>query len=260
MSLFYDIEKTIERGFRKWTERMFGPAEADDLISLHRALLEEIETHVETVARGERVFPYARLVVTLVAADAGRRAVLESAFGERLSADVTEALTSAGCELPKGFAVEVHTADSGERAFRIDYSTRPAEPAAAETAPAPVTAPGRVVVTKGRTDQPEYTLEKARTNLGRLAELTDADQRITRRNDIIFEEGGDDANGTVSRRHAHIKREGSDYRICDDGSEFGTRVFRDGRSIDVPAGNRRGEKLRPGDEIYLGRACLRFER
>ena len=27
----------------------------------------------------------------------------------------------------------------------------------------------------------------------------------------------------------------------------------------MPAGNRRGEKLRPGDEIYLGRACLRFE-
>ena len=47
-----------------------------------------------------------------------------------------------------------------------------------------------------------------------------------------------------------------DYRLCDDGSEFGTRVFRDGRSIEVPAGDRRGEKLRPGDEIYLGRACL----
>ena len=27
-----------------------------------------------------------------------------------------------------------------------------------------------------------------------------------------------------------------------------------------PPGNRRGEKLRPGDEIYFGRACLRFER
>jgi ribosome-associated protein YbcJ (S4-like RNA binding protein) len=27
----------------------------------------------------------------------------------------------------------------------------------------------------------------------------------------------------------------------------------------VPKSNRRGEKLRPGDEIYLGRACLRFE-
>ena len=50
-----------------------------------------------------------------------------------------------------------------------------------------------------------------------------------------------------------------EYRLCDDGSEFGTRVFRDGRSIECPSGNRRGEKLRSGDEIYLGRACLRFE-
>lgn len=261
MSLFSEIEKSIERGFRKWTERMFGPAEADDLISLHRAILEEVDSHVEIVARGRRVFPYARLIVTLVAADAGRRAVLQSAFGERLATDLTDALTGAGCELPKGFGVELRTAEAGERPFTIEYSTAAAEPAAApEPVAAPtVTGPARLIVTKGKTDRQEYTLEKARVNLGRLAELMDADQRMTRRNDIVFEEGGDEANGTVSRRHAHIKREGADYRICDDGSEFGTRVFRDGRSIDVPAGNRRGEKLRPGDEIYLGRACLRFE-
>jgi pSer/pThr/pTyr-binding forkhead associated (FHA) protein len=97
-------------------------------------------------------------------------------------------------------------------------------------------------------------------NIGRMAELTDAEQRVVRRNDVVFDEGADEANATVSRKHAHIKREASDYRICDDGSEYGTRLFREGRSIDVPAGNRKGEKLRPGDEIYLGRACLRFER
>jgi len=112
---------------------------------------------------------------------------------------------------------------------------------------------------KGKTAQSEYALEKARTNLGRMEELMDADQRVLRRNDIVFEEGADEATGTVSRKHAHIRREAGEYRICDDGSEFGTRVFRDGRSIEVPAGNRRGEKLRGGDEIYLGRACLRFE-
>jgi hypothetical protein len=260
MSLFSEIEKTIERGFRKWTERMFGPAEADDMISLHRAILEDIESHVETVARGRRIFPYARLTVTLAAADPGRRAVLESAFGERLGADIAEALTGAGCELPKGLGVEVKTAEAGESGFTVEYSAHPAaaaQPAAAPPAPA---AAARLIVTKGRTDQTEYALENARTNLGRLAELTDADHRVTRRNDVVFEEGSDEANGTVSRRHAHIMREGPDYRICDDGSEFGTRVFRDGRSIDVPAGNRRGEKLHPGDEIYLGRACLRFER
>jgi hypothetical protein len=62
------------------------------------------------------------------------------------------------------------------------------------------------------------------------------------------------------KEHAHIRLDDGEYRICDDASEFGTRIFRDERSIDVPSGNRRGERLRPGDEIYLGRACLRFER
>ena len=66
------------------------------------------------------------------------------------------------------------------------------------------------------------------------------------------------SNATVSRRHVHIRLEEGDYRVCDDESEFGTRVFRDGRPIEVPAGNRRGEKLRSGDDIYLGRACLKF--
>jgi pSer/pThr/pTyr-binding forkhead associated (FHA) protein len=117
-----------------------------------------------------------------------------------------------------------------------------------------------VVVVRGKAEHAEYVLDRARTNIGRMRELTDADQRVTRRNDIVFEDGADDANGTVSRRHAHIRLEDGEYRVCDDGSEFGTRVFRDGRSIEAPAGNRRGERLRAGDEIYVGRACLRFER
>jgi len=119
---------------------------------------------------------------------------------------------------------------------------------------------GKLVVLKGKTARAEYTIEKAHTNLGRTAELTDTDHRVVRRNDIVFEEGGDEANATVSRRHAHIRMEDGEYRLCDDESQFGTRVLRDGRAIDVPAGNRRGERLRPGDEIFLGRACLRFER
>jgi pSer/pThr/pTyr-binding forkhead associated (FHA) protein len=116
-----------------------------------------------------------------------------------------------------------------------------------------------VIVVKGKTGSTEYALERPRTNIGRLPELTDADHRVVRRNDVVFEEGADEANATVSRKHAHIRLDSGDYRLCDDGSEFGTRIFRDGRSIEVPAGDRRGEKLRPGDEIYLGRACLRFE-
>ena len=259
MSLFSEIEKTIERGFRRWTERMFGPADSNELLLVHRAILEEIESKVQIVARGRRVFPFAHVVVTLVAAEADRRAMLQAAFGERLGEDVRETMEGSSCELPRGFSVEVRTAEAGLRTFEIEYHVPAAM--AVETAPAPAAAaPGRLVVIKGKAERDTYSLEHARTNIGRMPELTDADHRVVRRNDVVFAEGADEANATVSRKHAHVRQDGADYRLCDDGSEFGTRVFREGRSIEVPAGDRRGEKLRDGDEIYLGRACLRFER
>jgi hypothetical protein len=258
MSLFSEIEKTIERGFHRFAERMFGPAESSELLLLHRAILEEVEGKVQVVARGLRVFPFASVVVTLVAAEEERRTILQAAFGERLGEDIRAGLSGSECEVPRGFSVEVRTAEAGLRAFEIAYSAEPVNVEAPALAAPPAT--GRVIVVKGKTASPEYSLERARTNIGRLAELTDADHRVVRRNDVVFEEGADEANATVSRKHAHIRLEAGDYRLCDDASEFGTRVFRDGRSIEVLAGDRRGEKLRSGDEIYLGRACLRFER
>ncbi len=251
MRLFSEIEKTIERGFRRWTERVFGAAQSDELLLVHRAILEEIETKVQTASRGKRIFPYSLVTVTLTSADAGRRALYEEAFGAeaRLENDVRQALESAGCQLSRAFSVDVKTAESGDHAFEIRYGSAP---------PAPP-APASLVVVKGKAESETYPISKPRTNIGRLAELTDAESRVVRRNDIVFLEGGDEANSTVSRKHAHIQFAAGEYRIADDGSEFGTRVFRDGRSIDVPAGNRRGEKLRSGDEIYLGRACLRFQ-
>jgi hypothetical protein len=263
MSLFTDIEKSIERGFRRWTERVFGAVQSDELLLVHRGILEEIERKVQIVARGKRVFPYSRLVVTLVSADPDRRAVYQAAFAEggRLESEIREMLEGVGCELARGLTVDVHTAETGDKPFAIEYSVAPLP--AETTAPPreePGAGPARLVVVRGKAASSEYVLEKPRTNIGRMAELTDSEEHIVRRNDIVFEESGDDANATVSRRHAHIRFEGGEYRICDDESEFGTRVFRDGRPIEVPPGNRRGEKLRPGDEIYLGRACVRFER
>jgi hypothetical protein len=256
VNLFSGIEKTIERGFRKWTDRMLGPADSDEVLIVHRGILEAIEGKVQTVARGKRVFPYSRVTVTLVSPDADRRALYQTAFGEggRLEADMREAFDAVDCEVPRGFHVDVKTAETGEKKFEIEYALEPAKAATEE--PHGV---ARLVVVKGKTAHEEYVLEKARINIGRIAELTDSEQRVVRRNDVVFEEG-DEANSTVSRRHAHIKLDGGEYRICDDESEFGTRVFRDGRAIEVPAGNRRGERLRAGDEIYLGRACLRFDR
>src|SRR5690606_18918397 len=96
--------------------------------------------------------------------------------------------------------------------------------------------------------------------IGRLRELVDSSRRVVRRNDIVFADGADEANSSVSRGHAHIIFDPGeqDYRIFDDNSEYGTTVFRDGRSLTAPTGPP-GERLKPGDEIYLGAVCMRFE-
>jgi hypothetical protein len=270
MSFFSEVEKTIERAFRKWTERAFGAAQSDELLLVHRAILEEIEGKIQTIQRGQRLFPYNYLRVRLASPEPERRALFQAAFaqGRRLENDIRESLQGAACTLPAGFAVDVETAEEGPKGFEIVYSIRevPSVSASApapapEPAPAPALVPGRLIVVRGKAAHESYMIEKTRTNIGRMQELTDSQQRIVRRNDIVFEEGGDDANATVSRAHAHIRfdRPSGQYRICDDESEYGTRIFREGRSIEVPAGNRRGERLCAGDEIYVGRACLRFE-
>jgi hypothetical protein len=254
MSLFTDIEKSIDRAFRSWTQRAFGAERADDLVILHRAILEEIESKVQVLARGQRVFPFPQVTVTIVGDTPRRREVLQAAFGTRLQEDIQSVLRGARCEIPRGFSVALEVVEVGLQRVEIRYG---AEPAPREE---PATGPGRLIVVKGKAECAEYTLDKKRTNLGRLTELTDSSHRVVRRNNVVFEDGVDEISATVSRKHAHIVCENGEYRLCDDRSEYGTSVFRDGRSIELLKGDRRGEKLRAGDEIYLGRACLRFER
>lgn len=260
MSFFSDVEKIIEREFRKWTQKVFGAAESDELLVVHRAILDDVESKVQTARRGKQIFPYNRLLIRLACPDSARRAVFQAAFvkGGRLENDIRECLAGAGCEFPAGFSAAIEIAAAGPKPFEILYEMRETPPqSAAESLPSSA----RLVIVRGKANRESFALGKARTNIGRLAELTDYRQQVIRRNDVVFEEGADEANATVSRGHAHIAFDPANgaYRVCDEASEYGTRVFRDGRSIEVPRGSSRGERLRPGDEIYLGRACLRFE-
>jgi hypothetical protein len=256
VSFFSEVEKAVEREFRRWTAKAFGPAESDELLIVHRRILEEVEGKIQTMPRGKRIFAYNHLLVRLVSPDAARRAMFQAAFAgqdRRLEQDVRECLEGARCDVPGGFAVEIETVEEGAKGFEILYDNT--------AAPARLAPQARLVVVRGKANQDAFPLAGERTNIGRKKELTDSVERVIRRNDVVFEEGADEANVTVSRGHAHVRldRETSEYRICDDASEYGTRIFRAGRSIEVPPGRTRGERLRPGDEIYLGRACLRFE-
>src|SRR5262249_35241982 len=152
MKLFSEIEKTIERGFRKWTGRMFGEAQADELLLVHRAILEHVESKVQVLGRGKCIFPFSRVRVTLNSPDAERRTLYQAAFGEehRLESEIREALEHAGCEIPRVFSVEVATAETEGPPFEIEYGTAPAPPTGAVSVPASATATDRASRTDDR--------------------------------------------------------------------------------------------------------------
>lgn len=143
--------------------------------------------------------------------------------------------------------------------FQVSF--RRGEPAPVPAADAgPAAGEARVVVLKGSGTRRVFALAADRTNIGRTAEVIDRDSRVVRRNEIVFAEGRDPANETVSRAQAHIRRTpAGEYRLFDDRSAHGTRIFRGGRTIALPSGSPRGVKLQDGDEIYFGQACVRFE-
>src|SRR4030095_15275134 len=116
-----------------------------------------------------------------------------------------------------------------------------------------------LVVSRGHAARRTHALRLRRINLGRLETVVDRTRRTMRRNDVAFLDHEDEISLSVSRAHAHIERgEDGGYRLFDDGSAQGTRVIRDGRSLDVPRGASRGLRLRDGDELELGLARVRF--
>jgi len=115
-------------------------------------------------------------------------------------------------------------------------------------------------VLKGTAGQHVYSFNGPdRLNLGRLDDVFDDEGRVRRRNDVAFHEEGE-VNATVSREQARIvwDDEIKAYRLRAEPGASATRILRDGRSIDVSAQDRRGVRLHSGDEIYLGRACVKF--
>lgn len=104
------------RGFRRFTERAFGIATSGELVLIHRAILRRQAANGHA---GEAMFRYTRVIVTLPSPDPDRRAlyhVPRAAAGEVLQGE--------GCALPRGFAMDIETAQSGE-AFVINYPDRP---------------------------------------------------------------------------------------------------------------------------------------
>jgi hypothetical protein len=240
-------------------------------LEIRRAVLDDVESHVVAVGEGKRIFPHNRLRLHLLTPDPDERVRFEAVVREGwdLKREIAERLAGRGCPVPAGFDVEVAFDEEthprfGERRFYVEYLNQEAAAAPATTSEAGGGAALaarptlELTVLKGTATQRVYEFEAPRVFLGRLEEVVDSDGRVRRRNDIAFLEAGE-INSTVSREHARIAwdAESGGYWLRAEQNASGTRIYRAGRTIDVSSNDRRGVRIQAGDEIYLGRACVK---
>jgi hypothetical protein len=251
----------LDRNLQNYVDVFIQRGLSVEPIDVRKDILRQVAERIATISPGKRRFPFKHLTVELFAADEESQAVLEEAFitGNRLEQDVQEFLHRETGAAPVGLRIKVRVVvqpppEDATGIFSIVFR-REAAPGGDE----PAGAKAQLVIIRGKAARKRYTLDKDRIYIGRVPQAVDDAKRIIRRNDIVFEDSGDKINGTVSRIHAQIRynQETNEYRISDDLSAHGTRVLRDGKTHEVP--QRRGLKLRAGDEIYFGEACARFE-
>jgi hypothetical protein len=252
------VEKLGRAVFESPYTALDGMPEYPELAEIRLALLDEVKSKSHRVS-GRPVFPYNRVCIRLRGVSARQAETLSSGFFAGFcERELRDGLTRARCRFPDDLRVEVETTPELPRAQERWLSVE----AESEKRAAPVRRAGRLIVVRGEANEREMVLSKARTNIGRTAEIYRADGP-SRRNDLAFSEGGE-LSRTVSREHAHImySKTTGDYRLFNDrtsgsGSACGLWIIRDGLSRAVQRDSR-GLKLKHGDEIHLGRAVLRF--
>jgi hypothetical protein len=261
MSRLHDLERRIDEKLRGLL-RSSSPDQRRELLEVHRAVLDDVAAHVDTLPRGKQVFAYTQLDVQILLPDPALQRSYELVFieADTLSRDIRQRLEDQRVELPAHLSVQVELVpelppDVAARGFDVHYGSVPIQQPSQELPEV------RFTVISGSAQQPELLLKKRRINLGRLAEVIDAEQRLTRQNDVAFRDDAPAPNQSVSRAHAHVEfdSENAAFRLYDDRSAHGTTVVRDGTVIPVPPGPSKGVAMRDGDEIVLGQARLRFE-
>jgi hypothetical protein len=243
------------------------PGRAATPLEIGQAVLDDVETRVEPLGRGRRVFPYARVQVRVLSAEESH-APLEAAFAE-FGARVGERLAELRCDVARVPAVELTCLAEAPASWSADqvYDVIYVRDAPADTGRPAAATPGamtppvlRVTVLKGVAVEPAFTFHEATVSIGRTADPTDDLGRV-RRNRIAFADVVDGVTETVGRAHARLRfdAETGDYRLYDEGSSNGTAIVRDGDVVVVPRRDPRGVRVRSGDEIQVGRAVLRLE-
>lgn len=262
--------EALEKKLRGLVDGLFRKGQPPEPLELRRAILDDVADRVEPVGNGMKRFPFNKLLIRLAAPDDERRSVLDVAFVEedRLENDIRERLrfatgeTRASLEVGFDFVKEPDAAWA-ERGFSVVYEkVQPADAPADAPAQAAAQPRAAVVVLTGKAAKKRYAISRKEFHVGRGAEIRRlSDDVIVRHNDLAFFDDDEHLTLKVSRTHADIFFDAAagEFRLRDVNSEYGTYVLRDGASLPVPKGERRGVRLRPGDEIEFGRARVKFE-
>lgn len=272
---------------RRWTKPWPTGTEP---MEIRRAVLDEVESRIVSAGQGKRVFPFNRLKIRLLAPGPREKVELEAVAKDvwDLPGEIRERLSERGCPVPADLDVEVDVTDEGgpefgERRYHIDFErterkapVRPAmpipagagaattslSPAATLAIPSPAAGGDRPIleltVIKGTATRKVYSFPAGRIHVGRMEEIADEEGRVRRRNDVAFL-GEGDVNQTVSREHARFvfDEASGEIRLRAEPGASSTRIFREGKSIDVSGRDPRGVRVQPGDEVYFGRACVK---
>ena len=238
-------------------------ARSREPLEIVHAVVEAAAREVQSSGRGRRVFPFNAVTLTVAAASRDARARLEAVFDADPPLDrrIIQRLRADGCAV-ETLAVSVQFVLRPQKNwpqpdFNVEFIRSPEPPPPAAPTEPPASGRIELTVVNGAAQKRTFSLGGPRIDLGRSVEVRDSHHRLIRTNHIAFAEQPD-VNRSVSRRHAHISYDpGSEqFRLHDDGSEHGTGIVRDGRTVPVPRGAR-GVRLLSGDEIVLGEARLR---
>ena len=262
------ILDVIEKLGRVMFEAPFGAnrlaKDAPEMAEIRLAVLDAAKAKSHRV-NGRHVFPYNFIRIHLLGIPEEQAPVFRSEFlAGYFAEELRGGLARSNFRFPEDLRIEIfpdpRLPAQGEQWLSVETELRQEKPV---ESPARARRAAKLVVTNGKANLPELVLDKTRTNIGRTTEICSAAGPL-RRNDLAFTEENP-INQTVSREHAHIvfSQKSGEYRIFNDrayrgNANCGLWIVRDGLSQPVHRSSR-GVLLRPGDEIHLGTAVLRFQ-
>jgi hypothetical protein len=245
-------------------EDVLGVGSDKTIIAVRKGILDQIESRIVSNTDGKN-FPFGKAFVRLQPQTEAQRNTFEKAFFQQgsLKADILQKLADSRALYPREFetiveirhGAEFYSAKSSPQPLfemdliRYDSLRRQEIP---ET---------KLFVTKGTAERAEYRIKKERILIGSLSEVLDREGRMVRKNDVVFSNNDGEINSSVGYAHARIwfDFDKGEFCILDEVSRYGTRIVRDGLTIEVPSGDTNGIRLQPGDDIYFGQASIRFE-